>query len=134
MFLLHFILALLIGFILAIIFSRGFRRRGPWASFILFAVVVFLAAWAGGIWVMPFGPLVANVALLPFLLVGLLVALLLAAVPPVEEQSDVKLVSDEEKRRASRQRRMVDAFFWVLIVALLVIILIRYFAGPPWPA
>ena len=37
----HFAVAFFVALILSLIFVRGFRRGGPWASFLAFFIIVF---------------------------------------------------------------------------------------------
>src|SRR5689334_22780496 len=50
------------------------------ASIFVLLLILFLATWAGGIWLVPFGPRLWGVAWGTFVVVGLVVALLMAAV------------------------------------------------------
>jgi hypothetical protein len=56
-----------------------FGRSGPWASIPVFFALIFLAAWAGGVWIAPMGPVLFGVYWVPFVVFGLIFALLLAA-------------------------------------------------------
>jgi hypothetical protein len=130
MFFLHFLYALFFALLLTAAFFALFRTKGPWSSIALFFLVIFLATWAGGAWLAPFGPGLWGISFLPFLLVGLVFALLLAAVAPSEkEQSTVELVDPKEVREErATAARALGLFFWVLIGTLLVIIIARYIA------
>jgi len=130
MFFLHFLYALFFALVLTAAFFALFRTKGPWSSIVLFFLVIFLAAWAGGAWLAPFGPGLWGISFLPFLLVGLVFALLLAAAAPSEEEdSTVELVDPKEIREEKTTAvRALGLFFWVLIGALLVIIIARYIA------
>lgn len=82
MFFIDLLFALVIALLLTAVFAAGFRRRGPWGIWWIFLLVIFLAAWAGGVWMTPFGPTLFDVYWLPFVFVGLVAALLLAAAAP----------------------------------------------------
>jgi hypothetical protein len=125
-----FLCALLISLGLSAVFIAAFRRRGPWGAF-LFFVVVFLAAWAGGIWLPPMGPPIGGVYWLPFLIVGLIFALLLAAVvSPTPSDTTVQLLEEGEKGGEEKKSLVLGIYFWIMVFALLVLILSRYFRGP----
>ena len=117
--------ALLVAVILSVIFIRGFRRQGPWASYLIFFIVVFLAAWAGGVWVTPgelepWGPY-----WLPFLFVGLIFALLLAAAaPPRHPRSRAEV--DKKLQEESSPETAYGVCFWFLLMVLGVAILTHY--------
>ena len=118
MFLPHFLTALAVAIILWAVFALGFRRSGPWPGIILFLAVVFLGTWAGGVWLQPFGPTVWGVAFLPFLLIGILVALLVAAATPPPPVEAVEETPPPEVA--------VGAFFWVLVIVLLASLVLWY--------
>lgn len=131
----HIFMALIFALIFTAIVVGGFRQRGPWASLAMFFIVLFLATWAGGIWIHPIGRPLWGTYWLPFLAVGLIVALLLAAVAPIEgEESTVKLI-DQKKREKEKRRVMgvLGGFFWALIIVLIAAIIARYIIdGTGW--
>lgn len=128
MFFLDMIYALFFAVLLTAVFFGLFRTRGPWASLVLFFLVIFLASWAGGAWIAPFGPVLWGISFLPFLLVGLIIALMLAAAAPTQrEESTVELVDrDERKRERAKAFAALSVFFWILIGVFVVLILSRY--------
>jgi hypothetical protein len=130
MFFIHLLYALFFAVLLTALFFALFRTKGPWSSIVLFFLVIFLASWAGGAWLAPFGPLLWGIPFLPFLFVGLIFALLLAAAAPSEkEESTVELLDPKEiKEERATAARALSLFFWVLVGALLVIIVARYIA------
>ena len=101
MILMDVVFALIIALLLVLIFTIIFRAKPPDFGSVAFFLIVFLSSWAGGIWLTPIGPVSWGVYWLPFLLVGVMVALLLAAVHPPPKESTVELV-DLEKRKARR--------------------------------
>ena len=128
MFFIHLIYAFFFAALLTAAFFALFRTRGPWSSLVFFFLVVFLASWAGGAWLSPFGPALWGTAFLPFLFVGLIFALLLAAAaPPRRQESTVELVDRKERRRERATAfALLGVFFWILIGALVVGIITRY--------
>jgi len=130
MFFIHLIYALFFAALLTAVFFGIFRTRGPWSSLVLFLLVVFLASWAGGAWLSPFGPVLWGSSFLPFLLVGLLISLLLAAVAPSEKaESTVELVNTRERpRERATALTALSVFFWILIGVFVVVIVSRYVA------
>jgi len=129
-FFIHFVLAFFTALILTMIFVGGLRRGGPWASFLAFFIVTFLASWAGGLWMQPLGAALWGVYWLPFLLVGLIFALVIAAVstPSKPERSTVKLVQEPEieETRAKSALTAFGLFFYIVVIALAVAIMVRY--------
>lgn len=129
-----FIVDLLFAFVMAgiftLVFAVGFRRPGPWSSVVAFFLVIFLAAWAGGLWISPAGPVFLGIYWLPILLTAFLVALLLASVPP-RRPPHVETVSVAKERAREEQtvRRAFDAFFWAVLVGFAVLIVLGYGVG-----
>jgi hypothetical protein len=125
MFFVDAFVALLVAVILSAIFIRGFRRQGPWASYLIFFIVVFLAAWAGGVWVSPGGLEPWGPYWLPFLLVGLIFGLLLAAsAPPRPPRSRAEV--DKNTQESSSPEPAYGVCFWFLLMVLGVVILAHY--------
>ena len=114
----HLLIALFSALLIAFIASFAFGTKGPWGSFLWFFLVVFLFAWAGGIWLMPFGPRWHGIVWLPIIFMGILGTLLLAAASP---RTYRKRIVVEEKTMTNFERILVvDAFFWVVIIFLLM--------------
>jgi hypothetical protein len=122
MFFIDLLLALVIAVIVGLILTRGFRRSGPWTGVAGFFLLLFLATWAAGVWLVPFGPVMFGAYVLPFLFGALIVGLLLAAVSPPGPTGPEPL---EEGQAAALGLSM---FFWALIIALVVVILVAYLA------
>jgi hypothetical protein len=128
MFLIDLIVALVVAVVISSLFFFGFRRQGPWKSFLLFLVVVFLTAWAGGVWINQAAEPGFGVYWVAFFMVGLIVALLLAAIPPVETGSTVEFKREGEPTMADRTRAILalDVFLIVLMIILGGAVLVRY--------
>jgi len=125
MFFLNLLFALIFGLLITIVFAAGFNRRGPWNNIIIFFVIVFLATWAGGIWIIPFGPNLFGVAWLPYLLIALLVGLGLASSASSEIKEKEKLIQDRKKNKEEKVKRF-DLFFFALVTVLVIMIVLRY--------
>jgi hypothetical protein len=124
MFFADFLFALVIGLLLTMVFVALFDTRGPWDIWWIFLLLVFMAAWAGGVWITPFGPTLFEVAWLPFLFVGLIFALLLAAIPPVRPRTYGEAVAEARAEEAAATA--LGVFFWVLIVVMFITIIAAY--------
>lgn len=127
------VIALFLTFLLIGIF--GWERPGTtglWSSAIFVFFLIFLVSWAGGVWLQPFGWSIWGVYWLPFVAVGLIVALIIAAVSfPGRTRRSLKEVDptereveDEEFRKSTAYA--VGAFFWVVVILLGVAIATRY--------
>lgn len=119
--------ALLFSFLLL-----PFRRRksdNAWPAFWVFFLIILFASWAGGIWLMPFGPATSGVFWLPFLIVGFFVTLvLLVAMPtPSVPRSPALDVPAKTAREETSDEMAFGIFFWILLFALIMVIPFHYF-------
>jgi hypothetical protein len=127
MFFVDLLFALAVALLLTAIFTAGFRNRGPWGMWWVFLLVIFLGTWAGGLWLAPFGPTLFDVAWLPFLFVGLLVALLLAAaVPLARPPRTYGEAAVAEARAEEAAIAAFSIFFWILLISLAVAVVLAY--------
>jgi len=126
MFFTDLLFALVTALFLSLVFFLGIRRYGAlWSILLWFFVIVFLAAWAGGKWLTPFGPAVWGVQWMPFLFVGLIVVLLLAAAAPIRRPRSRReaMIQKEEERIFVISYGL---FFWILVVVLIAAVIIGY--------
>lgn len=121
MVLLDFVFAFVVAIALTIVFAGVFRSIGPWALWWLFLVLVFLAAWAGGLWLTPVGPALLGRTWVPFLIAGFLFALLLAAASPAAPRRGAG-------QRAPEAEAVTQwsAFLWILVLALVLAVVSAY--------
>lgn len=127
MFITELLFALLIAFVLALVVSLGFLGYAWGVGFFLFFLILFLVTWAGGIWITPFGPICWGVSWLPFLFVGILIALIMAALIPDNRRRKIMLEeAGPEARPTTETFIAVDVFFWVLIASLVAVLIIGY--------
>lgn len=125
--LIEFLFAIVFGILLTLIFRSLFKRPGPWSRGIVFFLVVFLAAWVGGIWIAPFGPTLFGGYWLPFLLAGLFMALVLAAVMPKSEKpKPPKGIEEPVARENFVSAKRFDIFFYILLGGMLAAIVLGY--------
>ncbi|MBN2554118.1 MAG: hypothetical protein JXB06_15175 [Spirochaetales bacterium] len=120
------ILALAIGVVLTLVFTFGFRRRGPWSNVLLFFLVVFLGAWTAGIWIPPLGPPLRGVFWVSPLMVGLILALLLAASYPATPRERSREEINLKPEVPSPVVVAMDVFFIILLIVFAAVILIGY--------
>lgn len=128
--LIEFTLVLFMALVVASIFFYGFRSRGPWSAFWVFLLILFLAGWAGRLWVTPAGPLLWGYGWLPVLVFVFIVALLIAVASP-NEDSTTRDEIGRSRRRATDPDTEVGAafgiFFWVLLILLITAIVAGMF-------
>jgi hypothetical protein len=128
-----------ISFIIALILTGLYMvlRRGIGRStgLIWLFLIIFLATWAGGTWLKPFGPTLWGIHWPAFVLVGLVIVLLLiVAVPPKaprgrQETLDMLEHIEEKKKIEEVVYITLSIFFWILLSLLLIAILLRYVIG-----
>ena len=128
MFIIDLVVALIVGLIIVSIVSRAFGTKGPWGSLLWFFLVVSLFAWAGGVWLVPFGPMFWGIGWLPIIIMGFLVSLILTAASPRTPRW--RKASQEEATSEAGTRAVVDIIFWVVIICLLIFGLGHYTSYP----
>lgn len=124
------VFALVMALLLTGIFTLGFLRRGPWTSVLAFFLIVFLAAWAGSLWLSPAGPLFYGIYWVPIVAVALFAALLLVGSVTRRHPPRVETIS-EVKRQERVIESMFDAFFWTLLIGLVLVIVLGYLIERP---
>jgi hypothetical protein len=84
-----------------------------------------LGAWAGGLWITPFGPTWFGISWLPFLMIAFFLALLLAAATPTQRpRTRSQAIAQERAEEAAANT--LNVFFWLLIVGFVVAIIAAY--------
>jgi uncharacterized membrane protein len=119
---------LLLAIVISVVFSYGFRARGPWGTFWTFFAVVFLAIWAADVWVSPVGPYWRNVYWLPPLAVGVLIALLLAAATPSPKARE-RVETERHETPEESTRIALSAFFWIMLLFLIAAVIAGFMFG-----
>jgi len=121
--LLYTALAVLITAVFAIVF----KQRGPWGSLWAFFLIIFLAIWAAGLWVRPYGIETFGITWVPVAFFGVLFALVVSAAAP---PSNRRTMQKEEKidPEAKNKPALVafSAYFWLLMVVLAIAIILGY--------
>ena len=119
-------LALSIGFVLLIRNRR--RRQGFWWLFLL----IWMATWAGGVWLRPFGPTIGGFRWFQFLTAGLvfvgLIALFIPKRPPHGRIETLEKLVEMRQGKALEQATYVTlgALFWIILAVLIIAIIVRY--------
>lgn len=127
---LEFLIALVAAIVLSVLLVVVLRRRGPgpWSGLLFFFLIVLLAAWAGGAWLVPVGPPLAGIYWLGFLLVGIAVAVILAAATPAQTRREAAHEDAPEATGAIA----LGLFFYIAMFALLLAIILSFFVREPY--
>ncbi len=124
MFFREFVVAFIAAAVVVALFSLVLRRTGPWAGVGWFFLVVFLGAWAAGVWTTPVGPMAVGIAWLPFAMGALVLALLIAALSRPEPRSAPSSDLDRRADEGVEATLAVGAFFWVVVTLLVTLIVV----------
>jgi hypothetical protein len=118
------VFALVVALFFTLIFTVAVRRVRSKRRVFVFFTVVFLAAWAGGIWVTPAGPSFLGIYWLSFLIVGLILALLFETITVLARPR--KWPQAEQKQEAEEIEAELSVFFFILFVAFVILIVVGY--------
>jgi hypothetical protein len=134
MLVIEFVFALVVSIVCAAVLlplaaQGGWRLGGtsldPLGVFVLL-LILFLATWAGGIWLVPIGPRLWGVAWTSFVAVGFFVALLIGAL--------VGPKGEESATGWSRIGPRVINLLSLLVMVLLILAIVAGYADLRWPA
>lgn len=117
--------ALLVGVVFTVVFYLGMGRIGPWSSFVVYFLIVTLAAWAGGKWLPGLDLPVVKIHWLTFVISGFIFAFLLFATELHRRSRNGNNNIKEEK--VSVEKEAVFRFLWrVTLVALTMAVVLAY--------
>jgi hypothetical protein len=122
------VFALAVAIFLTMVFAVVGRRAKSRLWVIVFFLLVFFSAWAGGIWITPFGPSILGVFWLSYFVVGLIFALALEAVAafhsrPVRPGSAEIRMDEKEEQEI---KRVLNMFIWILLLTFIIAIVLGY--------
>jgi cytochrome bd-type quinol oxidase subunit 2 len=118
------VFALAIALFLTLIYTAVVRRVKSKLRILVFFSLVFLAAWAGGIWITPAGPKFLGIYWLSFLVIGLLFALLFEVITGLSQPR--RLPEKDVIRVAEEIQSELSLSFFILFVAFVILIVIGY--------
>ncbi len=90
--------------------------KGLW----LFFLIVFLATWAGQLWINPFGPTAWGIAWVPLVLVAVFFSSFVFALIPFKKREE-----------GSSTFLIMGVFFWIIVVLLIAAISAGYYYKTP---
>ncbi len=127
---------LIISLVVALTLSSGFviatRKRGRRRGFLWLFLLIFLATWAGGVWLQPVGPSIGGVRWIQFLFSGLIIVALIALCtpsrPPHGRRETLDKLAQLRNIKVIEQATYVvlGIMFWVVLAGLIIAIAIRY--------
>ncbi len=125
----EFIIVLIIALVVAGIFFYGFKRRGPWGTFWVFLLILFLAGLAGRLWINPSDTENYGYAWLPVVFWVFVVAALIGMASggtraEGQEAAGVDKDNTDENTADVETAITFGIFFWVLVTVLLVAIIV----------
>jgi hypothetical protein len=110
--------ALMIAILISLIFSP--YRGGSIVPLVIFFLLLFMAGIAGMFWIVPFGPAIGGVALLPILFPVIMFALLISLPSPDRR---VKKNINEEEAETRTAVAEISLYAWLLFGLLLIAIM-----------
>jgi hypothetical protein len=126
------ITALIIAGGLSYLFARNLKRRGRRSGFFWFFLMIFMATWAGGVWLTSFESMRPFSRWLLFFAVGLagafVVSFLAGRRYPTNRHETIDLL---DRAREGRELEKVtylslNVLFWAVLLVLLAAIVFRY--------
>lgn len=118
-------LAIIIAFILTLIVGKGIRKYA-YTDLLGFFFVIFLATWAGGLWIEPAGAGTWGATLAVFVVVGTIVALIMAASLPTSAHRTRHAAPTGGPIDKIHQESFQNVFLLVTILALIAAIVFRF--------
>lgn len=124
-----FFIILVIALLIASIFFYGFNRRGPWGAFWVFLLILFLAAWAGRLWIASTGPQFYGYGWLPVILWVFVVAAAIGMASGTTRAEGYREVTEREELRGEPDATdvggaiVLGTVFWVIFTVLLAAII-----------
>lgn len=129
------LISLAVALVLCVIVALVTRKKAHRTGFAWFFLFVFMATWAGGVWIRPFGPAWGDIRWLQFLVVGLLVVLMFALFAPFKPPQGRQDTLDqlEEIARQNELHKLtyitLGAVFWIIFIILIIAVIARYIIG-----
>jgi Ca2+/H+ antiporter len=127
------VFAMAVSLFLTVVFAVIGRQAKSRRRVIVFFVIVFFGAWAGGVWLSPVGPVFLGVYWLAFFVVGLIFALVLEGVAAFTERSaEAERKADQSDTQEEGEiESVLGVFIWILLAVLVAAIAVGYFQRLP---
>jgi len=115
--------AIMISVLVMFVFSLLFKDRRPAGGPLLFFLVVFLATWAGQLWIQPVGPMYKGIAWVPLIFISVFFSLFVMALSP-------RVVTERDEIETEATSFAVGIFFWLVLILLVMAIVVAYYRLP----
>ncbi|MEI9935072.1 MAG: hypothetical protein WDM71_09555 [Ferruginibacter sp.] len=118
----HIIPAALITALFITAFISSFSKR-PIQILSIFLLIVFLAAWAGQLWIIPFGPVTQGISWIPLMIVAITFSFIAHVLLPgkAKNKKVIKEPDDGDDEEA------LGFLFWTILIILVLSIIAGYF-------
>jgi hypothetical protein len=132
MYLIELIVSLVVALALSVGFVLATRNQGRRRGFLWLFLLIFVATWAGGIWLQPIGPTIGGIRWLQFLVSGLVIVGLMALFtpnrPPRSRRETLDKLAQLRNIKVLEQATYfaLGILFWVILAGFIVAIVIRY--------
>lgn len=132
MFLVDLMFAFIVALLLSLLFipftapQRSRDGSSGVGGILFFFLVLFLASWAGGLWLTPLGPPLWGAYWAPVVFVGVFVALLLAAASEPSRRYYLRHRSEPVEANAAAAATAFGLMFWILMIALVAAVIAGY--------
>jgi hypothetical protein len=108
-----------------------FKRTGPYNNIFIFFILIFVGAWAIGLWLKPIGPSFYGYYWIGYLAGGILLAFIIASAGPpntLNGKTPDRIKQDEEFLESKKRKAIIETnmFMAALIIIFLITILLGY--------
>ena len=107
------------------------RRKNDGKDFWWFLLVAFVAAWAGGLWLPPFGPILWDTRPAPYFVAGALfciIPIVIASLRAPRGRRETLEKLEQMERHRERQKATFE-IFKIMLPALILLVLAAIVAG-----
>ncbi len=122
----YIIPAALITALFITLFISSFSKR-PIQVLAVFLLLVFLATWAGQLWITPFGPITRGVIWVPLVIVSVPFSFLALALLPGKPTNKKNIDKNENDESDIEDEEALGLIFWIILIILILSIVTGYF-------
>ncbi len=119
------IFALGAALFITVVFAVLSRKSRSLRQVLIFFLIVFFAAWAGGIWITPVGPTFLGVYWISFFVAGLIFALVLEVLASFSSRFP-RALEKEIRQEEESVELIIGISFLILCLAFGIVIILGY--------